>query len=260
MMSVAVTGVRGASRKGYTRVLDSSRIVGRLDRILSPDRASISSQSRRRWQNQQRDFHRDRNAKTGSAPKSGTGRYQSLGRAFRPLAASQQAKNPAMAQASVHQHIASGGPVRGTLHFEYPINLGGQPRLVEGQLEFEAAVEGGQPFVTIPLADNINLKDSPSRTYRASDQTELGMVAQEAVSREMSPRPNSAAIHTAQSHAAQASAPETVSREKDPKGLKSVRGRFQTTRFNRESAIRAYRMVAANDDFIRPGRRALTVA
>lgn len=253
-------GIRGSSRKGYTRVLDSNRLVNRLDRVLSNDRANISSESRRRWQTQRRNLLRGGNQNSGSGTAK-QGRYQTMGRAFRPLSSSRRARNSAAAAASVHQHVASGEPVRGTVRFEYPINMGGQPRMVEGQLEFEAGVQDGKPFVTIPLADNINLDESPSATYRPTDKAQLGLVSEEAINRSKLGRSEfSESIPPPQNQALQGFAANRDNSKIDPKGLHSSRARFQASSFYRQNALRSYIAVADNDDYGRSRTQALAIA
>ena len=258
-MVVSMKSARGASRVGYTRVLDSNRLVNRLDRILSSDRASISTEGRRRWDQDRRQLLRGR--KKGAQGAAKYGRYQALGRAYKPLAASRRARNTMVAEASVRQHIADGGPIRGKVSFEYPINVGGQPRLVAGELEFEAAVEDGQPVVTIPLADNINLDENPSETYRATDKAELRLVSQEAGNRSKVENPAPPrSIREPQIQAGQGRAANQPNSAIDPKGNQSARNRFRTTDFYRLNAIKAYTATAANDDHRRFAGRALATA
>jgi len=173
--------------------------------------------------------------------------------------------NTAAAQAGLIAHVASGGPVRGRVRFDYPINIGGQPRQVEGELVFEAAIQDGQPFVTIPLAENITLNDAPSRTYRPTDRAELDLIASPPDSEEKisanAPQNSSGisqspSIPEQQLVGTEGSTSITAPSAEDPPVPPAMRGRFSMPLLTRQTALAAYRSLAANDD--RPyGRRKL---
>ena len=252
-MVTSIRGGRGSEARRVVKVIDSRRAVDRIERVLTPDRATISNESRRRWSQQRRAVARqNRNSRRG---RDFDTNRRGLGKTFRVWPGRRKAQSEPLTVASVRQHVAQGGQVAGQVKFNYPINVGGQPREVEGVLRFEADVDTGRPVVTIPLDENIAFSGGLKSIYRTPDSTEVNLLSQVAANQDESQQqPRST----------------NLSKTKEESGIKSGRSRgshkgrpalrgVRASKFLRRFAMQSYSTYAANDNSSRNQRRFFAV-
>ena len=248
-MVTSIRGARGSETRRIVKVIDSRRAVDRIERVLTPDRATISNEGRKRWSQHRRAAARqNRNTRKGRDFELNR---RGLGKTFRVWPGRRKAQSEPLTVASVRQHVAAGGKVSGQVKFDYPIQIGGQPRQVEGVLRFEADVESGRPVVTIPLDENIAFSGGLKTIYRVPDSTEVDLLSQVAANqdeemRELNSHKPSKILKK-----------ETVvnaSSAQSSKRTSVVQG-VRASKFLRRFALQSYSIYAANDNSSRNTRR-----
>ncbi|MEE2902729.1 MAG: hypothetical protein VYC39_10375 [Myxococcota bacterium] len=248
-MVTSVRGARGSETRRIVKVIDSRRAVDRIERVLTPDRATISNEGRKRWSQQRRAAARqNRNTRRGRDFELNR---RGLGKTFRVWPGRRKAQSEPHTVASVQQHVAEGGKVSGQIKFDYPIQVGGQPRLVEGVLRFEADVESGRPVVTIPLDENISFSGGLNTVYRVPDSTEVNLLSQVAANQDE--ETTELGTHK---HLKVLKKNNTANASSTPhqKGASVVQG-LRVSKFLRKFALQSYSTYAANDNSSRTTRR-----
>ena len=252
-MVTSIRGARGSETRRIVKVIDSRRAVDRIERVLTPDRATISNEGRKRWSQQRRAAARqNRNARRGRDFELNR---RGLGKTFRVWPGRRKAQSEPLTVASVRQHVAEGGKVTGQVKFDYPIQVGGQPRQVEGVLRFEADVESGRPVLTIPLDENIAFSGGLKTIYRVPDSTEVSLLSQVAANQDEE-------MGTLNPH----KAPEVLEKNglvnassaQSRKGTSAVQG-LRASKFLRRFALQSYSTYAANDNSSRTPRRFVAI-